>query len=153
MTIPGYASQILIIDSDPAQSIRRLDSGTLETQIQLAVALMKDFHVKGVNRVIAKETYLYKMWSPHLRELKDCIFWLWSEFLRRRGYKHITHDNYDRSHRWLKSGRYSGPCPWFKHEQLIASHRAYLLRENYIYYSRYGWDVDTNTPEWWPENL
>lgn len=44
------------------------------------------------------------------------------------------------------------PVPWWvPYEKLILSHRSNLLRKNYFYYRRFGWDVPDNIPYYWPE--
>ena len=39
---------------------------------------------------------------------------------------------------------------WIGLEQFHSSHRANLLRKDFIFYSTYGWTEDPQTPYYWP---
>ena len=41
---------------------------------------------------------------------------------------------------------------WLGNNSFHSSHKSNLLRKDYSYYSKYGWNETTNLPYIWPEN-
>lgn len=101
---------------------------------------------------------IFRMWRGYSDELESYLFALWFVYDARSDHtkKHPTY------YRWWDNPRCWGvnfnavnkmPYAWFTRAGYVAWSRSALLRENYIYYSRFSWDVDLDLPQYWPEDL
>ncbi len=99
---------------------------------------------------------LVRMWRFYPAALSSYIHMLWDEHRSRNNCRHALEVRYARQHKWrhFYASKVKGSthgCPWFNVLPLMNAHRSYLINQNWIYYSRFGWDVDLDGPhEWWP---
>lgn len=143
-------TRILILDNNYIESCTLLDSFTLEDQIQTAMKVRR--LIKRSMRTVTASS-LIKMWRPYPQQLDDALGCLFRTYEHRNeGKRHPLQRCLHHITRY-RHGRgcvFDNSCPWFNSTPLIESHRALLLRQDYVYYSRFDWDVDMETPEFWP---
>jgi hypothetical protein len=57
-------------------------------------------------------------------------------------------DAYDKLRPLAETNKYP---EWFGRKKFHASHRSNLLRKDYAYYSKFGWQEPVDLPYYWPE--
>ena len=114
-----------------------------------------DYKRLGKQRVEAMQTYnqitkgkggyphhpVNKMWQDYPNALAEYHNLCIEEWVS-RGYKN-TMKSYNLAYSKIKYPH------WLGNEQLHASHRSNLLRKDYDFYKKYGWQEPTNLPYIW----
>ena len=86
---------------------------------------------------------MWRGFKPALALYATCLL----QELTRRG-RHYPH-HYEFFEKFMDIKHIAMP-PWLGDERLHSSHRAALLRKDYIWYYKFGWKDDTNIPYFWP---
>lgn len=122
----------------------------------LKTARCLDYRRLGKQRVetiqILNTLYGYSnAWQGH----PAVKMWKGYEHCLARYYNYIVKEWMDRGYKNTMPFAFSAPIciklpPWLGNEKFHASHRSNLLRKNYDYYSKYGWNEPNDLPYVWP---
>ncbi len=141
----------LLPEEDIVKSIKCLDYTVLDQTIVSTTKLMKILAGNKAEPRMAERPYV-AMWRYYPGWLADYLRCMHINWRHRFG---VTHRIYKLSHSYYGSlfpEQVEELYPyWLGDEKLHKSHQAWLLRKNYLYYAQHGWDVDVDTPEYWPE--
>lgn len=149
---------ILITSDSRIECVKQLDSITLHAQTNLVYYLLKQLHIASPDKELVRSLF-YKMWLPHTGALTQYLEYIWKHWRDTTQCRHETEVHYTHKHKSFKLLNLNRgwsktiDCKWFHNYDLKASHKAYLLRENYLYYAQFGWDVDTSLPLYWPDDI
>lgn len=121
---------------DFTESARCLDSKRLGKQRVEARQILKTLLEGGAWRN-HPAVLMWRGYEPALADYGDTIILEWIK----RGYQNKME--------LIFPGSIVLP-PWFANDRFHASHRSNLLRKDYNYYSKFGWQEGTGLPYWWP---
>lgn len=134
---------VLLVDRNPEDSVYALDYFTLDEQIRLMTNLLLHFKKLGDS----PGTRVVLMWKPYADCLRNYLYIAWKRW---RMENDALHPCQNSSMNFVRGPVTASPITHFYSPLLRQSHQSYLLRQNYIYYSRYKWDVDMDMPLHWP---
>lgn len=131
--------QVFLPYNDLKQSVSCLDNSRLGNQVyREGLTLIKGGWPNHPASVMWRgyEKYLALYCLYGLEELKN----------RGRNYPHheITFENF------FNTFPDNGLPPWLGDDRLHLSHRSNLLKKDFFYYSRFGWEYDIDTEYFWP---
>lgn len=125
------------------ESARCLDSKRLGKQRVEVLQLLNALSGKSTGWVNHPCTKMWQGKEIALVEYGKCCIEEWEN----RGYK----NNISLSHFTAQYLPYSRGLPrWLGNQEFHDSHKSNLLRKFPEYYSRYGWDVESDLPYVWP---
>lgn len=151
-----FARRILILDDKPPYyGLDKVDRSVLDLQVKLVYKYCVQISTYDYSQLEARPHLL--IWLPYNKVLKawlNILFLRWRELV---GSAHMLEakarkkpkifPGVIRVHRVLETPS----CPLFTHPKLIAWSRTQLLRHNWLYYNRFGWEADaTLMSEDWP---
>jgi hypothetical protein len=139
--------QVFLPYSDVQRSLNTLDNKRLGKQRVEALQIIKA--IEGRPKLDGTP---YKGWLNHpcvimWRDNLDYLKWYYNfsiyEWVR-RGFNNTMMPEY------IKTSLADTPAPnWCGYDKFHDSHKSNLLRKDFIFYSRQGWDVNPNEPYWW----
>ena len=139
-------------------SAATLDDKRLNKQIleagQILVRLVPEIYFK----IFPEGKGPSKAWGNHpaVKMWEGSAYWLacyldihCEEWAKRTGKRHVLYDRVKGVYDELREKQYSYP-EWSRREDFIKSHQSNLLRKDFEFYSKFGWDVPANLEYVWP---